>query len=787
LNKKSLLLVLTMAALVAFGAAWKRAVAEELTPLSAEELLRMRTPVETSPIALSPDGKWLAYTVRDNTPAQPTNGSSYVATGVRTGDRGAEIFIVNVSDRGTRKIAAGAGSSWLPTWSPDGRYLAFLSTGEGNGQASLWVWDMEEKGAKKVFDRAVRSVQIEWAPDSRKLIIGTVPDGFGVSGLADKVKSATSSWNSSFHDADGLTVRVYAAHPEEQRLGSPVTSDAWSLDSHFCDLTLVDVTTGRTAILARNERVSFFRIFKDGSHAAFSSPVQFEKPGSQQILYNLVVVTLSSGKRVVVSGIRLDLAGRFGISPDGAELSYRAGGAEEKERNIFVVSTEGGTPRQLTRLEKPQNENRDSAKSQAYDSSAALWDPSGAQLYFIHGGELWRTSSLSGLTARVASIDGRFVAQLFSASGNTMWLDPKTDSTMVITQDERAKEDGFYEINLVTGTSKKVLERGECYTCTKAAEGRSVAIGGNGQSFAYYAQDAQHSPNLWLLDGVSLSTSRVTALNPGLEKQAMGSVRIIEWLDDDGDLLRGALVLPTVYQPGQHYPLIVLVYGGQPLSNEADRFGGFERNMPCFHVQLLATRGYAVLMPDAPQRLGTPMLDLAKTILPGVNKVIEMGIGDPLRLGVMGHSYGGYSTLALITQTTRFKAAIEAAGTANIFGTYGQMDSDGTAFGVSLAETGQELLGGTPWQVRDRYFENSPFFYLDRVNTPLLILHGSEDSAIAVSRGDELFVGLRRLGKTVEYARYRGETHWILGYANQLDACNRVIAWFDKYVKGIEH
>jgi len=201
--------------------------------------------------------------------------------------------------------------------------------------------------------------------------------------------------------------------------------------------------------------------------------------------------------------------------------------------------------------------------------------------------------------------------------------------------------------------------------------------------------------------------------------------------------------------------LIVLVYGGQAISNQANRFGGFEIGTPCFNVQLLATRGYAVLMPDAPQKLGTPMLDLAKAILPGVNKVIDMGIADASKLGVMGHSYGGYSTIALITQTARFKAAIEAAGFADLVGTYGEMDSDGTAFGASIGETGQARLGGTPWQVRDRYIENSPFFYLDRIHTPLLILHGSEDSAVAAFLGDELFVALRRLGKSVEYARYR--------------------------------
>src|SRR5260370_19550185 len=109
---------------------------------------------------------------------------------------------------------------------------------------------------------------------------------------------------------------------------------------------------------------------------------------------------------------------------------------------------------------------------------------------------------------------------------------------------------------------------------------------------------------------------------------------------------------------------------------------------------MLATRGYAVLLPDAPQHLGTPMLDLAKTILPGVDKVISMGIADPDRLGVMGHSYGGYSVLSLIVQTVRFKAALEADGMGDLISGYGQMQRDGTAFLTSVIEQDQSLAGG---------------------------------------------------------------------------------------------
>jgi dipeptidyl aminopeptidase/acylaminoacyl peptidase len=296
-------------------------------------------------------------------------------------------------------------------------------------------------------------------------------------------------------------------------------------------------------------------------------------------------------------------------------------------------------------------------------------------------------------------------------------------------------------------------------------------------------ESAQRAADIWLTDTGFREGSQLTRLNPEIERYQMGAARVIEWLDADGDRLRGALILPSTYQQGKRYPLIVLVYGGATLSDFCYKFGGFEKGMPQFNIQLLATRGYAVLMPDAPEQLGTPMFDLTKTVLPGVNKVIEMGIADPERLGLMGHSYGGYGALSLIVQTKRFKAAVEADGYADLIGAYGELDKDGTAFGTSVAETGQEMMGGTPWEYRDRYVENSPIFYLERVQTPVLIVHGGADVDVLPFLADELFVGLRRLGKEVEYVRYADEPHVISGYANQLDLANRMIAWFDKYLK----
>jgi len=176
------------------------------------------------------------------------------------------------------------------------------------------------------------------------------------------------------------------------------------------------------------------------------------------------------------------------------------------------------------------------------------------------------------------------------------------------------------------------------------------------------------------------------------------------------------------------------------------------------------------------------MRDTAETVLPGVDKVVAMGIADPKRLGVFGWSYGGYSTLSLIVQTDRFKAAVSGSGISNLLTYYAQLRPDGSDW-TGFTESRQGHIGGTPWQNRERYIENSPFFYLDRMQTPVLLEYGDADTIVDPFNSRETFVALRRLGKTATLVGYVGEGHGLGKLSNQIDFSNRMMDWFDKYLK----
>jgi dipeptidyl aminopeptidase/acylaminoacyl peptidase len=200
-------------------------------------------------------------------------------------------------------------------------------------------------------------------------------------------------------------------------------------------------------------------------------------------------------------------------------------------------------------------------------------------------------------------------------------------------------------------------------------------------------------------------------------------------------------------------------------------------------MQLLATRGFAVLAPDVPPiNRADQMRELAAIILPGVDRVIALGIADSTRVGVMGHSWGGYAVLALLAQTQRFRAGVMRGGFGDYVAAHGTLERSGYAFGVV---NGESNFGGTLWEQRERYIANSPIYLFDRIRTPLLIIHGESETTVPLFLADQVFASLQRLGKEVEYARYAGENHSELlwAVANQRDYLARMIGWFETHLQ----
>jgi dipeptidyl aminopeptidase/acylaminoacyl peptidase len=753
---------------------------QKRTPLPVEEVLAASHFSFYTPIDLSPDGRWVAYTLQDSQYRKKTEeGYSLVyftSTGVNKEVLGGDIWITNTQSGESKNLTEGKGSSWSPVWSPDGNYLAFYS--DRSGVARLWVWTKSTGKLWQVSEEIVHPYYAfevaRWSPDGQRILVKILPKWTTLEDARDSIVSPQQMEKSG---ANSSTVLVYRSSVSQRTATGKerYEKDKWTTNRR-ADLALMEVATGKVQRIATGFNPAWYDFSPDGNNVAFTSAKGFESLQSQRRVYDLVLVSSSDAHpRVIAPNIRLDYVGvAVSWSPDGKRLSYITSSSSGSVKGgCYIISIDGGEPRNVTPTSHPYFSNI---------WRAPLWDTPGEHIYLLSTDSIWKVTVKENKAEEVVKIlDRQIIEAVAPREGGRFWSPDGGRSMIITTLDDKTKKNGFCRIDLTTGKQTRLLEEERSYGDSPIF---NTDISGDGKQVVFVSGHVRHCAEIWLAGVDFKNPIQVTHINPQLDKYAMGASRLIEWQGLDGEIMRGALLLPVDYQEGKRYPLIVKVYPPVKLSNNVNHFGLNPLGVGVENMQLFATRGYAVLLADSSLPKGEPMRGVAETVLPGISKVVELGIADPDRLGVMGHSNGGYGILALIVQTVRFKAAVCSAGWGNGVGFYGQMRGDGSSWGIAYEEE-TIGIGGPPWQFPNRYIENSPLFYLDKVHTPLLIVHGNEDSVVPPFLADEIFVGLRRLRRDVEYAKYDGEGHWqgTWSYVNQVDYLNRIINWFDKHLK----
>jgi dipeptidyl aminopeptidase/acylaminoacyl peptidase len=274
---------------------------------------------------------------------------------------------------------------------------------------------------------------------------------------------------------------------------------------------------------------------------------------------------------------------------------------------------------------------------------------------------------------------------------------------------------------------------------------------------------------------------KVTGANLQSKDLAWGTSELIRYRNGDGKELSAALFKPAGFDPSKKYPMLVYIYErlSQTVNDFTDPAPSHRIN-----VSYYTSNGYVVIMPDIIYTIGYPGASALKCVVPAVQRVLEMGFVDPERVGIQGHSWGGYQIAYIITQTNLFKAAAPGALVSNMISAY-----NGIRWGPGIPrqfqyEKTQSRIGGTPWEFPMRFIENSPVFMVDRVNTPVLMLHNDADDAVPWNQGIEFFLALRRLEKEVYFFNYNGEGHGLRKRANQKDYTLRLQQFFDHYLKG---
>ncbi len=189
-------------------------------------------------------------------------------------------------------------------------------------------------------------------------------------------------------------------------------------------------------------------------------------------------------------------------------------------------------------------------------------------------------------------------------------------------------------------------------------------------------------------------------------------------------------------------------------------------------------------MPDIVYKLDDPGMSAVWCVIPGVKAAIKTGVIDETKIGIQGHSWGGYQTCFLVTQTSMFKAAAAGAALTNMISMYDLIYWNSGSGNMSIFEASQGRFKGAPWENWDSYLRNSPVYHVKNVTTPLLMLHNDKDGAVDFTQGIEFYNALRRLKKPVVLIQYKGENHGLAKIENRKDYAVRMMEFFDYHLKG---
>jgi dipeptidyl aminopeptidase/acylaminoacyl peptidase len=313
------------------------------------------------------------------------------------------------------------------------------------------------------------------------------------------------------------------------------------------------------------------------------------------------------------------------------------------------------------------------------------------------------------------------------------------------------------------------------------------AIGSLGKArradvFGYVVQDYDDSPDL-LVGGPQLSEAKaITATNAFQADYAWGRSELLDYKTPTGRRLQASLHYPAGYVAGRKYPMIV--YNYELLSQNVHRYVA-PSDREYYNISVFTSHGYFVLQPDIVFTARKPGPSVIECVTAGVSKVIQMGLVDPKRVGVVGHSMGGYNTSILATRTTGvFAAAVAGAAMTDLVSYYGDHHWGQGIAETDHIETGQERMLVPLYEDLQAYIDSSAVFNVHNMTVPLLLEVGDSDGTVAWHQGIELYNIARRARKNVVMLAYIGEDHGLRQKKNQSDYQRRILAWFGHYLKG---
>lgn len=481
-------------------------------------------------------------------------------------------------------------------------------------------------------------------------------------------------------------------------------------------------------------------------------------------------VSLETGKRKLIK--EGDYA-RLRLSPKGTYAWWYA----ETDSSWYTYSLADDKEFRLTTPVTFQAWNEDNDVPD-YPSSygSAGWTADDTYLVLYDRYDIWQFDPKASSRPANLTVNGR------TNNLSYRWVQLDKDDKFIDTrkphilraQNEVTKGYGFYNANLSSPATPKTLIAGDFMlrTLIKAKDTNAVI---------YTTETFEQYPELRTSDLSFKKSVQLTDEGKQQEGFNWGTAELVSWISSDGKPLEGVVYKPANFNPGKKYPMIVNFYERNAETLYNYRMPEPHRSTIDYH--LYTSNEYIIFNPDVRYTDGYPGESCYNSVMPGIALLIARGYINEKAIGAQGHSWGGYQVAYLATRTNLFAAIESGAPVVNMLSAYG-----GIRWGSGLNrsfqyEHGQSRIGGTPWSNPLRYMENSPLLTMDKVQTPILIMHNDADGHVPWYQGIEYFVALKRLQKPVWMLNYTGEPHWPMTMPNRIDFQQRMFQFFNHYLR----
>ncbi|MFY0482501.1 S9 family peptidase [Flavobacterium sp. PLA-1-15] len=704
-----------------------------------------------------------AYTV------SPSGGRlAYVA------HKGIDLTVGSIDFGGAlspRTVYASASVTYgKPVWDKDSNAFVFVEVGKSNAEAAgkVHLYKVDETKLLTLDIAATNTVPKDMHLSLNAELITLTPDlkrvFFGL-----KHNSASRSV------PDAGAVQLWNA-ADKWIYPLKVECDGWNVVDK---VGVWNTDTGLFQMITDNE-MPRLTLNSTGTHAVIHNPQAYEP---QQRFYSNVdyyVVDLDSGKRELL--LKDFTAGEYSVvfSPDGRYITYF------KERNWWLYDIALGKHIKLTPGKKyPLDDEENDIPDTASPYSRPMWSADGKYFLYMDRYDIWKVTADGAITERLTNgreeqIRFRWVPlhkgeqyQLHYDGGTGAVYDLSTTLYLVGNNEDKGLN-GYYSWHAKKGV-KPIVEG------AKLTEQLRTTANGD---CLYVEQRYDAAPSLWIKKKNG-KAQKLFQSNSQQQWFHWGKSELISYTNKMGRKLTGVLFYPADYQRDKQYPMIVEVY--QKRGSELHRYVNpsvYSKNG--FNATNYTSRGYFVLLPDMQYEMGYVGASAVDCTLSAIKAVQERASIDRKRIGLSGHSYGGYEVNFIITQTDVFAAAVSGAGAADLQSRYLDYSRNYNRPEMWRYEYDAMRMGTSLFENKEVYDRNSPVVHAKSIQTPLLLWTGADDTQVNPQQSLEFHLALRRLKKKNILLVYPEEGHIIYGRRNQYDLNNKIEEWFDHYLKGVE-